>query len=150
MRAGVVSLAMDAYFEARLAFVDCPDARISTDDTIHREAIFVVVRERVDGEIVVLHYSILRSSPADRWRLRLLAERARGRWRHEMDKRKPSEPFDMARLADYVQRNSHQFFPLAVEVNQAWGAEMKMRLDKKVVLSPVAYRAVGHQAAPTS
>jgi hypothetical protein len=132
---------MDAYFEARVAFVDRPDARIRTDDQVHPGAIFVAVRERIDGEILVLRYSVPHEHP-NRATLRGVAECSRRRWSHELDRRAPSEPFDMAKLATYVRETAHPILPLDVEVNQAWGGEMKMRLDNKVVLSPAAYREV--------
>lgn len=125
----------DAYFEARLAFADRPDARISTW-TDGGGTIGVGIRERIDDEVLAGTYMVWDQHPLA---CASYADAARDKWRHELEKRERWEPFDIDRLADFVWRNGSTQFPLRLNINRSWGSELRMRLDRGVVtLSPEA------------
>src|SRR4051812_30281859 len=102
----------------------------------------VRVHERIDGQILALNYSALYEHHDALPVLRLLAEKARRRCGYELDQRRPSEPYDYAKIQRHVERNWTPFLPtMEVEAVNAWGDEMKMQLaPSRIALSPVAYR----------
>lgn len=130
---------IDAYVEARVAFGAHPDVRICVLDA--RFGVVVEARERIGEEILALRYVV--SDSEGPLVIRWAAERACARWEHELAKREPSEPFDIAALRAHAYRHGADRrwpLPCEVRVNQAWGKEMRMRLeDGRVVVSPVAY-----------
>lgn len=129
----------EAYFAARLAFVDRPQVRISTRD--ERWWRLVVRMEDTRGW---MEYGLDRDlAGGAQLVVAEAARQARRKWEIREQLAEPREAFDMRKLREHVSRVAATTGACDLVVRDAWGSELAMRLEPlSVVVSPEVHRRV--------
>lgn len=143
----MIDEAMKLYVEARIAFVDRPDARISTLAHPQLPGFAIYVEEKIDGEWLQVSYTSQLFGHCDRTLDRniTIARRMRDSWQRELDKRAPSEPYDPRRLQDFMHGSAK---PVELKVNREWDKQMLMWLDVDIlIVSPAVYHEIARNRA---